>query len=432
MASISREPNGKKTIQFVAADKKRRSVRLGKCSMSDAKLVKTKIEALAAAAMMGNSPDAETATWVGSRDTAMYDKLAAVGLVAARVSTGANSGANRLGEFLDSYIAGRTDVKPWTRTHLQQARRKLVEVFGADRELNSIYLGDADNFRKVLRTKLGENTVRRLCGRAKQFFRAALRLRLIAENPFGDMKGCIVMANRERDFFVTREMAASVLAACPDAEWRLLFALSRFGGLRCPSEHLSLRWGDIDWERKRMVVRSPKTEHHEGKAFRIVPIFPELRTHLECAFNLAQPGIEFVIARYRDRGVNLRTRLERIIARAGLSAWPKLWHNLRATRQTELAQTYPIHVVCDWIGNSQAVATKHYLRVTDTDFERATNESVQNPVHQATAMGRMTSHAGNQETEMAANCGPIPLVAISRDTVQTYIVPPDGLEPSTL
>jgi len=36
MAFITRESNGHKTIQFVAADKKRRSVRLGKCSMGDA------------------------------------------------------------------------------------------------------------------------------------------------------------------------------------------------------------------------------------------------------------------------------------------------------------------------------------------------------------------------------------------------------------
>ncbi len=29
-------------------------------------------------------------------------------------------------------------------------------------------------------------------------------------------------------------------------QWRLIFALSRYGGLRCPSEHLALRWGHID------------------------------------------------------------------------------------------------------------------------------------------------------------------------------------------
>ena len=56
---------------------------------------------------------------------------------------------------------------------------------------------------------------------------------------------------------------------------------------------------------------------------------------------------------------------------------PKLWQNLRATRQTELAETFPIHVVCDWIGNSRAVAQEHYLQVTDEHFEAAQNAHAQ-------------------------------------------------------
>ena len=79
-----------------------------------------------------------------------------------------------------------------------------------------------------------------------------------------------------------------------------------------------------------------------------------------------------IITRYRDANANLRTQFERIIKRAGLKPWPKLFHNLRATRQTELAEQFPMHVVCEWIGNSQAVAQEHYLRVTDEHFAKAT------------------------------------------------------------
>jgi hypothetical protein len=53
------------------------------------------------------------------------------------------------------------------------------------------------------------------------------------------------------------------------------------------------------------------------------------------------------------------------------SPWPKLFQNLRSTRETELAEDDPIHVVCAWVGNTQAVATKHYLQVTDEHFDRA-------------------------------------------------------------
>ena len=86
----------------------------------------------------------------------------------------------------------------------------------------------------------------------------------------------------------------------PDAEWRLLFALARWGGLRVPSEALRLRWQDIDWSNERFTVTSPKTEHHEGHDSRMVPIFPELLAHLREAFEQAEPGAEFCITRYRD------------------------------------------------------------------------------------------------------------------------------------
>ena len=62
----------------------------------------------------------------------------------------------------------------------------------------------------------------------------------------------------------------------------------------------------------------------------------------------------------------------RIIEKAKLDPWPRLFQNLRASRQTELANEYPIHVVFERMGNSQLVAAKHYLQVTDEHFVQAT------------------------------------------------------------
>jgi hypothetical protein len=96
--------------------------------------------------------------------------------------------------------------------------------------------------------------------------------------------------------------------------------------------------------------------------------------------------------------VNLWTQLERIIRRAGLQPWPKLFHNLRATRETELAESFPIHVVCAWIGNSSAIAAKHYLQVTEEHFGRAINGGAQIPTHQAPAVDRTASQVEDPET----------------------------------
>jgi len=139
------------------------------------------------------------------------------------------------------------------------------------------------------------------------------------------------------------------------------------------SEVLSLRWRDVDWDGGRINVQSPKTEHHPGKASRIIPLFPELRPILAESFELAPDGAEFVVdGKFRKaaRGpggwlnTNLRTNFEKIVRCAGLQKWPRLFHNLRASRETELVESYPVQVVTSWLGNTPSVAMRHYLMTT--------------------------------------------------------------------
>ncbi|MFN7730406.1 MAG: hypothetical protein ACK5OB_00790 [Pirellula sp.] len=49
---------------------------------------------------------------------------------------------------------------------------------------------------------------------------------------------------------------------------------------------------------------------------------------------------------------NFRTAFMRLLRRAGVPAWPRLFPSMRASRQPELQREFPIHVVCSWLGNS--------------------------------------------------------------------------------
>ena len=61
-----------------------------------------------------------------------------------------------------------------------------------------------------------------------------------------------------------------------------------------------------------------------------------------------------------------------IVGRAGYKLWPRLFQNLRATRENELiAQGFPAHVVGEWLGHTAVVQAKHYLRVLDSYYETA-------------------------------------------------------------
>ncbi len=365
MSSLISRPNGHFWVQFIGSDRKHKTVRLGGVSKRVAQGIKVRIEEIAATTGAGHLLTARQAAWLSELSDQLADRIAATGLVPRRSSS-------TLGAFLDAYESSRTvDLKPATLKGLSGVSKSLVGFLGRSRSLRSVSEGDAEDYRRhLLAQGLAESTtVRRRCGIAKQFFAAALKYRLIETNPFGGLPTSL-QAETERMRFISQGDTQKVLDACPSDQWRLIVALARFGGLRCPSEVLALRWGDVDWEQERIRVRSPKTERHVGKGSRMIPMFPELRTWLDVVWSQAEPA-EYVIS-FKSKSPNLRQKLTRIIRRAGLEPWPKPFQNLRSTRETELAETYPIHVVCAWMGNSQAVAKKHYLQVTDEYFERAT------------------------------------------------------------
>ncbi|HET6325953.1 MAG TPA: tyrosine-type recombinase/integrase, partial [Planctomycetaceae bacterium] len=286
----------------------------------------------------------------------------------------------------------------------------LKKFFGESRDAQTITETEADEFKQWLfGRKLAPATIHKRLQVVRSFFHVLKRRKVIDTNPFADVKAAATgISDRQR--FVKREEIELVLAACPDHHWRLIVALARYGGLRTPSETLSLRWQDINWESSRIIVQSPKTACH-GKATRIMPLFTELRPYLERSWDLASEGAVYVVDERFRRGAlragnwansNLRTTFEKIVTRAGVEPWPRLFHNLRASRETELVQEHPVQVVTSWLGNSPAIALKHYLMVRDADFERAlerrpekTAQKTTQQAHVKDGFARNASHVEN-------------------------------------
>ncbi|MGE4286939.1 MAG: tyrosine-type recombinase/integrase [Phycisphaerae bacterium] len=275
-------------------------------------------------------------------------------------------------------------VRKWTADYIklkeQDKRLKLSTLkkyYATQRKINTFFRKEllvdvtprlALQFRNYLRNACGlcENTTAKHICHTKEIFAFAVENELVKKNPFKG-QGTNVKPNPARFFYVTPELAREVLEACPDVEWRLIFALARFGGLRTPSETLRLKWEDINFEKNVIIVRASKTEHHEGGGVRKTPLFAELESLLLEAYEKAEPGAVYVIEQHR--GENLRTQFTRILTRAGIVPWPKLFQNCRSTRETELFKLTQgnVKAVCQWIGNSEQVALKHYAQVTDED-----------------------------------------------------------------
>ncbi len=435
MASIGHDKNGHRRILFIGDNGSRKTIRLGKCTEKQAVAIKTKIEALMTAHITGQQDD-EVSRWVAGLPDSLHARLAKTDLIAPR-----QHGRESINSFVQRYIANQLNRKPNTRHNYEQTRRWLVKCFGEDRPINEITASEAMRFNRFMVDNglAANSSVRRKTGIAKQFFKAAIQQGVYrGNNPFEGMP-CNVRADKSRQAFIEQATIDKVIDACPNAEWRLLVALARYGGLRINTEPPELRWSEIDWAKGTMRVRSPKTEHIEGHESRIIPIFPELRPYLEDAYKLANPGAEFVITKYRQKNANLRTTFEKIIHRAGVQPWPKLWHNLRASRQTELCREHPEHVVCYWMGNSRSVAREHYLQITDADVQRALKQ----PCHERKAEdGSAAQNPAQQPAESTGNGPQVPTgVNEERLDLQAFVdicsyvhknqVRPAGVEPAT-
>ena len=166
----------------------------------------------------------------------------------------------------------------------------------------------------------------------------------------------------------------------PDWQYRLLFALARWGGMRVPSELAKMTWGDVDWKRMRLTVHSLKTEHHEGHERCVIPLFPELVQPLQevTGFALRKPQIKTTLA-------------------AGVEQWPSLWVALRATRDMELRETYPVHVCEAWLGHEDRVAKRNYTQVTEEHFQQAASEKTNG--ESGAESGADSDGIGSQDSE---------------------------------
>ncbi len=372
MASLTIDTDGNRRILLVDTDGERKSIWLGKCREKSAKTTQGWVERILEARELRVAMDPDTLRWVSELPARTHAKLVRVGIVPPREKPEAVTLEGLIKRFGDT-----ATVKDSTRAAYKQSFDSLLAHLGASTPITEITNADADEWHKALaESGLATATVGKRVRVARAVFRRAMRWGLIASNPFADLRAGS-QSNPERSFYVPRDTIARVLKACPNPEWRAIVALSRFAGLRCPSEIRSLRWSDIDWELRRMSVRSPKTAAHEGHAERLVPIAPELEPILSALFANATPGVEAVVPRLHDPKINLRTQFEKIIKRAGATPWPRLFHNLRASCATDWVERFPNHVAAGWLGHSPLVAATHYLQTRDAHFDLAAGRTTQ-------------------------------------------------------
>lgn len=365
MASLSNDKNGKRRILFSLPGGKRQTIWLGKVPKKAAESFQVRVEELIQHRSVGSAHPPELVAWVQKLPPASRNKLEDAGLVDAKPPVAT------VGEVLRRYRETRV-VKNGTMGTYEQTLTGLETMLGKDTPLDRITAAEADAWRKSLSDAgLAAPTIAKRVKVARALFSKAVRWKMIPESPFEHLKSGS-QANPKRSHHVPVETIEKVLAACPNEEWRAIIGLCRFAGLRAPSELAGLCWSDVDWDKRALTVRSPKTEHHEGQGQRLVPITARLREILADLKAAADPSEQKILPCVHSAAKNLRTRFEKILKRAGIEPWPRLFQNLRASAETDFVDRFPQHEVAAWLGHSPTVARIHYLQHRDVNFTAAT------------------------------------------------------------
>lgn len=375
MASLSfDEANNRYRIRFQAPDESIRCISISqrpnekrKGLDKRANSMLSHIDGLIETRASGQALTPAQLKWLDGLKPGQRKTLLNAGLIGV-VDTSATAGAKTIADFLTQWFRHRADSKPSTILAWGHVRRNLVEYFGADKALGSITEDDAENFQRWLagNQKLSPATTRKRIQIAKQMLESARKARLIQENPFSEMKTGAIN-NKSRQHFVSISDILKVLDACSSTEWRLAVVLARFGALRVPSEIRDLKWEHINWQHRCFRVFSPKLHRHEDKSERIVPLFPEIERELLDLQEVVGRPSEFVLPNIRLT-TNVHPTLNRIVKRAGLKPWPRLWQNLRASRATELEAQFGGAKAATVCGHAEKVAQDHYWMTTADDI----------------------------------------------------------------
>lgn len=372
MASVSTQKStGLRRVLFEGLDGRRVAIHLGKVSMATAREIAGHIDHLVVCRQSSTDCRRSTRDWIQrirSDWPKLASRLANMGLIAAPLQAD-----QPFTDFVDNLVCSRNDVKPNTLKLWRQTAEKIRLFFGY-RMIRSLTAKDGSNFIRWLGTSvdlggagLSASTPGKHLTIAKGFLNEAVDAEILAANPFQKIHGDRTTNRRRRCFIPTKQIEA-VIGCTEDPELRTIIALSRWGGLRTPSEPFALQWQHIDWERLRITVPAVKTKVRE------LPLFPELVPYLQELLAGAQNQLPdgYLFPRLKQfSDSNLRKQMKQTIVSAGLAPWPKIFHNLRASRQTELEERFPRKTVCEWMGNSETVADQHYLQVLDEHFDRA-------------------------------------------------------------
>ena len=377
MASLILKPTGKYMVKFYR-DKRPVHMMLPTGNKKQAQTILNMVDRRLVQIKTGE-PDRVLDNWVAELSDDMRSRFERCGLLDALPESKVFVDVSQ--EYLDTKAVV---WKKLTLAHRTHEHRRLVEFFG-NKAIDTITKRDSTALLNWLVSdqKLAPISVNKILKLAGSVYDFAVDNEYISKaNPFNGVR--VPNKVQRQKAYISPEYTEKLIESCPTVAWKTMIALLRYGGLR-PAEAIIARWSDVDWEANTFTFRSPKTERHEGKEQRTIPLFPRLKTALEEAQKVASNKDTYILAgngwdskrqAIADGKAGTLCEMTDFVKKAGLPNPGSIPTNMRGSCSTDLKQSFPEFVVDSWLGHSSNIAHKHYDVVTASNMRLATEIDV--------------------------------------------------------
>jgi integrase len=259
-----------------------------------------------------------------------------------------------------------------TQAAFHTAFAEFVRVEG-DIGLKAVGIKQIEHFLSVKKAEASDWTARKYYIALRSAFQTAVRWELISVNPFGKVgkpkvREVIPAYFTESDFQL-------FLSANKDRDFAELTITGLLTGLRL-GELLSLRWNDVDFSARTVLIHNSEGFTTKSKRSRIVPMSEELCGMLLERKNNVRSESDLVFSNRHGRKLNVglvERKFKQTVRRAGLN--DKLhFHSLRHSFASGLvAAGVSLYAVQKLLGHAQAKTTEIYSHLLPGELHNEVN-----------------------------------------------------------
>lgn len=256
------------------------------------------------------------------------------------------------------------------KTKESYLRIHLVPFFG-DMYIDSIVRRDVEEF-KAVEVRAGQSpaSINHYLKCLQKLFQCALEWELVANNPVRGVPRLKASTNKWQ-FLDFEEMWKFMKAVPP--KWRPLFLCAFRTGLR-QGEILALRWQDVDWKRRMIMVRHSLSNGQlcptKSYTNREVPIANDL---FEMLFSIQNNDSAFVFPA-GDGGPLHRKTLQRPLATANKQSGVKRirFHDTRHSFASQLIMVnVSVRTIQELLGHADLAMTMRYAHLVPRSKQEA-------------------------------------------------------------